>query len=443
MNAKFSILDSLLDTIRPHRIAEFGMQDLQRSTFLLRYCKAHNCTLDSVDLSPAYEVQPLHSEYENVWTISKQLGLNAISVIQRTDIVILDEDHNWYTTHHCLLNIQRQWNTFPIVLVLGSGNPNSRKDAYRDISRIPMAYRQPLSEKTDDALYANTPQNGVKTGIEDFIKQQQDIIAFHLPVAEGFTLLASSTMHANTPSLRSYCEGWAIGKVAEAFLEHEAYDKQELERLQSDHQQLQELTQKLQKERDLLHADLDKLYGMQGKLKSVEHALVASNSSRIYQGNLLSEKLQEVQTLLVGKQMAVDHVLNTLSWKLTAPLRQIGHVKRILTPKKLINRCMYAVFGALKDLWTDFGKPFPRATRFVRYRLLRKWKPHSYVTGVVISEEKPPAKTPLKEIPKELSDRKNASEKSPPTVVEQTTAVIVYGESHSALQNVLQSITAQ
>jgi len=109
---------------------------------------------------------------------------------------------------------------------------------------------------------------------------------------------------------------------------------------------------------------------VQEEKEKITCALTASNQSRMQQGQLLAKELEKVQILFSEKHAMLEHVLHTRSWKITAPLRQL---------EKLIRyRCVYALFGSLKDVWEDFGKPFPKLTHTVRHRIFGKFPPKEH-----------------------------------------------------------------
>jgi len=109
--------------------------------------------------------------------------------------------------------------------------------------------------------------------------------------------------------------------------------------------------------------------------EQMEYALSAANHSRTAQVQLLTNTLQKIQHLLHEERLQQSHMHSTLSWKITTPLRYIGHV---LSVRKIV----YIFFKACKDLWVDFGRPFPRLIHFVRYTIFGHWKPYMHTEGI-------------------------------------------------------------
>jgi|GEM_PF-1967584 len=109
--------------------------------------------------------------------------------------------------------------------------------------------------------------------------------------------------------------------------------------------------------------------------KDLSYTLSFANTSHAKQIQLLMTELEKVQKLLaytyeeLGKtQKQLEHMHRTLSWRITKPLRT-------LLPHHIFRRSLYVIFGALKDLWIDFGKPFPQLVVKIRYGFFSKIPP--------------------------------------------------------------------
>ena len=73
--------------------------------------------------------------------------------------------------------------------------------------------------------------------------------------------------------------------------------------------------------------------------------------------------------------------IHTLQEDTITPLLQEQPIEKPAerTPSiPLLEKAAYYTFSCLKDLWTDFGEPFPNTTTFIRHRVLGKiWPAHS------------------------------------------------------------------
>jgi hypothetical protein len=126
----------------------------------------------------------------------------------RSDVIIIDGDHNYYTLSRELQLIQERWPgaEMPLLMMHDVSWPLARRDAYEDAERIPKEHRQPLARGVGlvpgDAGVNHAglrfvcvaereggPRNGVLTAIEDFVADQEELSLGIVPAFFGFALL--------------------------------------------------------------------------------------------------------------------------------------------------------------------------------------------------------------------------------------------------------------
>ncbi len=441
--------------------------------------------LYSIDISPQFQPSDVFNKFPQ-WKHVQDFGVNAISKIDRCDLVILHEDANWFTTYQSLVAILDHWCAgdlyrLPVILIHNTSEPYGRRDHYRNKEYIPAQYTQ-ATGGSNAALYEGNTHNGVLKGLEDFCQQydpQNALHVSHIFASGGLSIIASAAARPSVLSLIHLFQQSDFAHIVEdmssVLTEHNAMLKKhsdyeavidalvhehhqhkdnsekkllllktdthslqrqvailnsekvsvesKIEFLQQKYEELQKATENLSRENEEMRREIST---KEQEIDRMQYALKASNHSRMQQGQLLSAELETVQRLLAKKHKEWEHMHHTLSWRVTAPLRQLGRIMRSLTSKSIIDRCMYAVFGALKDLWEDFGKPFPRLVHAIRYGVFRKWKPKSQESIVQNPPlQKAPISTPLS------------------STTPLTTVAIVHGEHTNTLMQTLQSAITQ
>lgn len=207
-----TFVNPLFDSLRPKVVIEVGCADGMHTRRLLEYCRTHGATLHTIDPNPQFDVEAWGREYGTHLVVHRSLSLNALSRIDSADVVLIDGDHNWYTVMNELRLIERQAAThaqrFPLVLLHDVGWPYGRRDLYYNPENIPAAFRQAyrqLGLKPDsaelqergglnphlcNAVYEYTPQNGVLTAMEDFLRETELPLQFMIvPGLNGLGIL--------------------------------------------------------------------------------------------------------------------------------------------------------------------------------------------------------------------------------------------------------------
>ena len=107
-------------------------------------------------------------------------------------------------------------------------------------------------------------------------------------------------------------------------------DKQELsaenQKLQEDKQELSAENQKLQEDKQNLEAENQNIQTEIQNLRLEKLSLKETNQSILTENNNLQSELQSIHTDNQNLQIKLDNTLNSLSWRLTKPLRSISDI---------------------------------------------------------------------------------------------------------------------
>ena len=201
----------LIDTLRPRRLLEIGAEFGWNTRHVLEYCRRAGAHLDVVDTAPLKSLLDTLAPYgEAEYTLHACKSVDVIPEIAPVDFVLLDGDHNWRTVYTELTQLwaraEREGATPPVVIAHDCAWPYARRDMYyspddwRDVERRPYAYRgiyPGVSELVDRGLnpqFANAleeggSENGVLTGIEDFVAAQGGVTLKVLPFFNGLGLI--------------------------------------------------------------------------------------------------------------------------------------------------------------------------------------------------------------------------------------------------------------
>jgi Methyltransferase domain len=180
----------IVETVRPKRILEIGAEFGWNTRNILEYCRRAGARADVIDPVALPSLRDVLAAYPEVHTYHQSKSHEVISKLDTPDIIFLDGDHNWRTVFSELTQIYTRARKTdcppPILLAHDCAWPYARRDMYYDPDALPPEERHPYaykgmlpgeSELTDkglngrfaNALHEGGPQNGVLTGIEDFI----------------------------------------------------------------------------------------------------------------------------------------------------------------------------------------------------------------------------------------------------------------------------------
>lgn len=186
-----SIIEPLFNEIKPKKIVEIGSERGLNTKNIVTYCKKNDSKLISVDPSHQLNLEELYKDFSDNYELIEDYSLNVLPKLNDYDIILIDGDHNWYTVFNELKSIEKQFNEkrFPVVICHDVAWPYGRRDMYYFPKSIPKKFRHPYKKlgmcPDKDELLTNNgfnatlynaikedlPKNGVKTAIEDFIKE--------------------------------------------------------------------------------------------------------------------------------------------------------------------------------------------------------------------------------------------------------------------------------
>jgi hypothetical protein len=206
------VIEPLLRLRRPTRLVEIGADQGITTRKLADFCQRHQGTLHTIDPVPKFDAAAWRQLYGDCFVPHQTTSVQALPLIDRFDVVLIDGDHNWYTVFHELQLLEQRstelGQPFPLVLFHDIGWPYGRRDMYYNPEQIPADCRQPcerkgvfpgISELQEhqginphlwNARHEGGPRNGVLTAIEDFLAQTRVSLTFiNLPGYHGLGIL--------------------------------------------------------------------------------------------------------------------------------------------------------------------------------------------------------------------------------------------------------------
>ena len=195
------IIKDIFGIIKPKHIIEIGSDTGKTTISLLNYAKDNNAKVHVIDPFFKYDIHEFKKKFGPSVEFYPTLSLNALPKIQKSDAILIDGDHNWYTVFNELKLIEkmsiRNSTRFPFIFLHDIGWPYGRRDLYYNPENIPDAFRKPfkclgmspdsadliqkggLNAHLNNAIYENDQQNGVLTAIEDFLDESVLSLSFY------------------------------------------------------------------------------------------------------------------------------------------------------------------------------------------------------------------------------------------------------------------------
>jgi len=187
-----SIIEPVLAAATPRRICEIGVDKGVFTSFLVDFCRNHDCHYSGID--PTLPETLTKGPQDDHVTFIKSTSLDALSQLPSQDVYFVDGDHNYYTVLNELRRIFSHTGASPIVFLHDVGWPWGRRDQYCSPESIPPEARQPYSStkgaapghvelqdwgfrgEGSDYSYAAAAteggkRNGVLTAVEDAISE--------------------------------------------------------------------------------------------------------------------------------------------------------------------------------------------------------------------------------------------------------------------------------
>ncbi|ADC46914.1 hypothetical protein mru_1063 [Methanobrevibacter ruminantium M1] len=225
---------------KPEVIVEIGCFKGENTKNILEYCYYTNSKLKVIDPNPDSSFDPisLKNKYGDKFEFLKELSLNGLNLIEDYDAVLIDGDHNWYTVYNELKLIEKRFdqNNFPLIIFHDVSWPYARRDLYYNPELIPEEFRHPyknlamfpdknelgdigLNPTFNNAVFENTPKNGVLTAIEDFLDETNlNLSFFCLNAFYGFGVLFPSQSCDEKTILQIFYDSDVIGLLEKTYL---------------------------------------------------------------------------------------------------------------------------------------------------------------------------------------------------------------------------------
>lgn len=421
------IIRPVLEILQPKTILEIGTSKGETTRELLKFCAETGAVLHGIDTEKNLEMEELRNQYPNSFKFHQDLSLNVLGNIPLCDVILIDGDHNWYTVYHELMVIQRLAETtgkFPLIFLHDTEWPYGYRDQYADPARIPEQFRQPYAHggfslenglpkenkgfrhRSFHALHENGARNGVRTAIDDFMKQTPIALTYYnVPGFFGLGIIVPDVLILHNEPLRQFLTQLQPNSLQETHIRQLERDRNrqlthceelsifhfELQKKIVGHQQqiqkelkqariqtvkteekflaLKEQFTTLKKRHEEMTAAQEEERGAHGR-----HSQMQLEQQQRTQQDLKQERIRIIKTekdleqarkRLIQAENDLQRVYATRSWRWTVWLRKIG--PRPKTSRK--SDAAYSFFNSLKGAWLKMGMPFPRLTRFIRHRL--------------------------------------------------------------------------
>ncbi len=200
------LLFVVLETAGVRSITEIGAYAGDFTLDLADFAEARGGEVLAVDPSPQPALAELADSREAVELI-REPSEEALGSIRRTDAVVVDGDHNYYTVSRELGALAERFGQegMPLLLIHDVRWPHARRDVYHAPDRIPPDERRPMAS---GALFPGTaelapgglpyrnvaardggPRNGVLTALEDFLSEHDELRQAIVPAFYGLGIV--------------------------------------------------------------------------------------------------------------------------------------------------------------------------------------------------------------------------------------------------------------
>ncbi|MBO0767727.1 MAG: class I SAM-dependent methyltransferase [Solirubrobacterales bacterium] len=236
------VIQPVVEALAPKRVIEVGVQYGDQTAKLLEQVDKTGGVVHAVDPLPEFDVAEWEAKWGATLVFHRALSLAVLSEVHGLDLALLDGDHNYYTVTNELRVIEETAaadGVAPPVIVLHDVDfPYGRRDLYYDPENIPAEHRQPylqlgidfttgdlhpdgINNHLTHAVDHDTPRNGVRTGIEDYLASsavqwnQTWIPGFH-----GLGILTPVQTLERSPALRQVIEGFSQPAFMDRWTRH-------------------------------------------------------------------------------------------------------------------------------------------------------------------------------------------------------------------------------
>lgn len=185
---KLDIIPIIFSRFNVKDIVISGKIDNQMFDYVSNYCEQSEGSYVTLDIQDNLSVDLKFNRFA------------SLSNLKNYDVILLNDDPNWYTVYNELNIINETNDEFPLVLICHNKFPNQRRDSYMNPDYIPLEFRNDFSNNLEygevsihdgffHSLDENTPKNGVLTAIEDFLNENASISVMDIKLGDGITIL--------------------------------------------------------------------------------------------------------------------------------------------------------------------------------------------------------------------------------------------------------------
>lgn len=232
------IILGLVDRCKPTSILEIGSEHGGFSQQLYQRCKASGASLDTIEPFPAPPVLELAKQADDFHLFVDKSLPHLMEHGCRSELVVIDGDHNWFTVYNELSLIAKAWDDKGItgcIVMHDVSWPCARRDSYYDPKAIPpealqpFTYRHGVAPGCDGvidggfrgegifawAIDAGGPCNGVLTAIEDFMSDHPGWSYRAIDAVFGLGCLtrAGSPEDAHAEEIFSHYQNSLVGRL--------------------------------------------------------------------------------------------------------------------------------------------------------------------------------------------------------------------------------------
>ena len=202
------VVGPLLAALEPDCIVEIGSESGKTTLRLLDLAERVDAVVHAVDPAPLFDVDVWTAKHGERLVMHLAPSLEVIDQLDPFDAVLIDGDHNWYTVHSELWQLERRAEALgrapPLIVLHDVAWPYGRRDLYYDPDIIPAEHRHPHARRgmspteaellptggynahLHNALREGGPRNGVLTAVEDYLAEtKQTYLTARIPAAFG------------------------------------------------------------------------------------------------------------------------------------------------------------------------------------------------------------------------------------------------------------------